>query len=69
MGLYILLLLDEREILAYNQSWMLHVSYAVLQIANEPSGSINRLPNDSIKARYGTLSCTYMYVHHQRAKS
>lgn len=31
--------------------------YAALQTANEPSGSINRSPNGSIKARYGTLSC------------
>lgn len=29
---------------------------AALQTANEPSGSINRSPNGSIKARYGTLS-------------
>jgi len=69
--LLILLLFEniEREVFACNQSWLLHVSYAALQTVNEPSGSINRLPNGSIKARYGILSCTYMYVHHQRAKS
>lgn len=35
--------------------------YATLQTANEPSGSINRSPNGSIKARYDTLSCMAYY--------